>query len=255
MNRLIDKVAVITGGGSETGSAIARLFADEGAQVVIADTDTDKLAETAQEIEEADGVVVSIPSMNFSPEECDEIIKKTLENFGRIDILVNNASIVEGGLLPIEKARDEDIDNIIDQNLKGTMYLTKAALKEMEAQDESASVVTITSMAGLNGCGPAAYTAGCAGLLGLSRHIAMRYCTKNIRSNAICTDQLLSECRGRTDSDNLDPDMMGAMLRHLDVKTDNSTPEDVANIALFLASDESRALTGQVLVSDFGSSL
>lgn len=255
MNRLIDKVAVITGGGSETGSAIARLFADEGAQVVITDTDSDKLAQTAEEIEEADGVVVSVLCEISSPKECDDLISTTLENFGRIDILVNNASIVEGGLLPIDKARDEDIEKVIDQNLKGTMYLTRAALKEMEAGDEEASVVTITSMAGLNGCGPAAYAAGCAGLLGLSRHIAMRYCGKNIRSNAICTDQLLSECRGRGDNDSLDQEMMGAMLRHLDVKTPNSKPEDVASIALFLASDESKALTGQMLVSDFGASL
>ncbi len=255
MNRLIDKVAVITGAGSETGAAIARLFADEGAQVVLTDTDSDRLTDTIQEIEEADGVVVSVPCDLASPKACDELIAKTLENFGRLDILVNNASIIEGGLLPLDKARDEDIEKIIDQNLKGTMYLTRAALREMESADEDAAVVTITSLAGLNGCGPAAFAAGCAGLLGLTRHVAMRYSGKNIRSNAVCTDELLPECRNRAETDGLDPDMVGPMLRHLDMKAPVSAPEDVANIALFLASNESRALTGQILVSDFGASL
>lgn len=254
MNRLIDKVAVITGGNSGVGAATAKLFAEEGAQVVISARRKDKLEEVAREIEESGGEVLAVPCDISSPEECDALIQAALDNFGRIDILVNNAGMLESGLLPIDKARDEDINAVIDTNLKGTMYMTRAAAREMES-GESGSIVNIASVAGEKGCGGAAYAASKAGIIGLTKHTALRFGGKGIRANAVCPGTIVTPMTMNSDASDMDPDMMNAMYSHLDLKAGTCMPEDVAGIALFLASDESKAMTGQILVSDFGASL
>lgn len=254
MNRLIDKVAVITGGNSGVGAATAKLFAEEGAQVVISARRKDKLDEVAREIEESGGEVLAVQCDISKPEDCDALIQAALDNFGRIDILVNNAGMLESGLLPIDKARDEDINAVIDTNLKGTMYMTRAAAKEMES-GEAGSIVNIASVAGEKGCGGAAYAASKAGIIGLTKHTAMRFGGKGIRSNAVCPGTIVTPMTMNSDAKDMDPDMMNAMYRHLDLKAGTCMPEDVASIALFLASDESKAMTGQILVSDFGASL
>lgn len=254
MNRLIDKVAVITGGNSGVGAATAKLFAEEGAQVVISARRKDKLDEVAREIEESGGEVLAVQCDISKPEDCDALIQAALDNFGRIDILVNNAGMLESGLLPIDKARDEDINAVIDTNLKGTMYMTRAAAREMEP-GEAGSIVNIASVAGEKGCGGAAYAASKAGIIGLTKHTAMRFGGKGIRSNAVCPGTIVTPMTMNSDAKDMDPDMMNAMYRHLDLKAGTCMPEDVASIALFLASDESKAMTGQILVSDFGASL
>lgn len=254
MNRLIDKVAVITGGNSGVGAATAKLFAEEGAQVVISARRKDKLDEVAREIEESGGEVLAVQCDISKPEDCDALIQAALDNFGRIDILVNNAGMLESGLLPIDKARDEDINAVIDTNLKGTMYMTRAAAKEMES-GEAGSIVNIASVAGEKGCGGAAYAASKAGIIGLTKHTAMRFGGKGIRSNAVCPGTIVTPMTMNSNAKDMDPDMMNAMYRHLDLKAGTCMPEDVASIALFLASDESKAMTGQILVSDFGASL
>lgn len=254
MNRLIDKVAVITGGNSGVGAATAKLFAEEGAQVVISARRKDKLDEVAREIEESGGEVLAVQCDISKPEDCDALIQAALDNFGRIDILVNNAGMLESGLLPIDKARDEDINAVIDTNLKGTMYMTRAAAKEMES-GEAGSIVNIASVAGEKGCGGAAYAASKAGIIGLTKHTAMRFGGKGIRSNAVCPGTIVTPMTMNSNAKDMDPDMMNAMYRHLDLKAGTYMPEDVASIALFLASDESKAMTGQILVSDFGASL
>lgn len=254
MNRLIDKVAVITGGNSGVGAATAKLFAEEGAQVVISARRKDKLDEVAREIEESGGEVLAVQCDISKPEDCDALIQAALDNFGRIDILVNNAGMLESGLLPIDKARDEDINAVIDTNLKGTMYMTRAAAKEMES-GEAGSIVNIASVAGEKGCGGAAYAASKAGIIGLTKHTAMRFGGKGIRSNAVCPGTIVTPMTMNSNAKDMDPDMMNAMYRHLDLKAGTCMPEDVASIAMFLASDESKAMTGQILVSDFGASL
>lgn len=254
MNRLIDKVAVITGGNSGVGAATAKLLAEEGAQVVISARRKDKLDEVAREIEESGGEVLAVQCDISKPEDCDALIQAALDNFGRIDILVNNAGMLESGLLPIDKARDEDINAVIDTNLKGTMYMTRAAAKEMES-GEAGSIVNIASVAGEKGCGGAAYAASKAGIIGLTKHTAMRFGGKGIRSNAVCPGTIVTPMTMNSNAKDMDPDMMNAMYRHLDLKAGTCMPEDVASIALFLASDESKAMTGQILVSDFGASL
>lgn len=252
MNRLENKVAIITGGNSGVGAATAKLLAAEGASVVITARRAAALEEVAKEIEVAGGSVLAVPTDISKEEAVDAMVQTALDKFGKIDILVNNAGILEEGLKPIDRYSDEDLDRIIDTNTKGTMRCMRAVLPKMQS---GASVVNVASVAGVMGCGGAAYVASKSAIIGITRHTALRFQAQNIRCNAVCPGTIVTPMVAGMNAANLDPDMMGAMAVHSNLKTQPCQPTDVANIILFLASDESRAITGQTLVTDFGSTL
>ena len=252
MDRLKDKVAIVTGANSGVGAAIARLFAAEGAKVVMTARREAALKEVADEIAAAGGEALAIATDISKPEDPERLAAAAIDAYGHIDILVNNAGILEAGLKPIDRFTDEDLDRIIETNEKGTMRCMRAASKRMEA---GASIVNIASIAGAKGCGGAAYVASKAAIIGVTKHTALRFQATGIRCNAICPGNITTPMTSNINPAELDPDMIGAMAMHSNMKTQSCTPEDVANIALFLASDESRALTGQIIVSDFGSML
>lgn len=252
MNRLKDKVAVITGGNSGVGAATAKLFASEGATVIITARRKATLEQVAKEIEEAGGTVLAISTDISKPEDPENLIETVIEHFGKIDILVNNAGILEEGLKPIDRFTDEDLDRIVDTNQKGTMRCMRAASKRMKA---GASIVNVASVAGYEGCGGAVYVSTKAALIGLTKHTALRFQTAGIRCNAVCPGTIITPMTSDLKPEALDQDMFQAMSIHSNLRTQPCKAEDVANILLFLASDESRAMTGQIMVTDFGASL
>lgn len=252
MDRLKDKVAIITGGNSGVGAATAKRFAAEGAKVVITARRKEALDQVAAEITEAGGTVLAVPMDISKTKDSQRLVDTVLEHFGKIDVLVNNAGILEEGLKPIDRFTDEDLDRILETNLKGTMKVTRAVTQHMTA---GASVVNLASVAGAVGCGGAAYVSSKAGLIGVTKHSALRFQTTGIRFNAVCPSTIVTPMTAQSRVQDLDQDMFGAMMTHSNLKTQPCMPEDVANVLLFLASDESRAITGQILVSDFGSTL
>ncbi|MCI8292786.1 MAG: SDR family oxidoreductase [Hespellia sp.] len=254
MGRLQDKVAIITGGNSGVGAAAAAAFAKEGAKVVISARRQAQLEEVAAKIREAGGEVLPIVTDISKPEAAENLIAKTIEAYGKVDILVNNAGVLEEGLKPIDRATDEDMSRIIDINTKGTMYCMRAASTKM-AEAGGGSIVNVASVAGVLGCGGAAYVASKAAVIGVTRHTALRFAGKGIRCNAVCPGTVITPMVANATADSMDADMFGQMAKHADLAVQPCMPEDVANILLFLASDESRAITGQTIVSDFGSSL
>ena len=131
MGRLTGKVAVITGGNSGVGAATAKLFAAEGASVVITARRAAALEEIADEIRQAGGEVLALSTDISKPEDPERLREAAMEKYGKIDILVNNAGILEAGLKPIDRFTDEDLDRIIDTNQKGTMRCIRAAAKRM----------------------------------------------------------------------------------------------------------------------------
>ena len=131
MNRLQDKVAVITGGNSGVGAATAKLFAAEGAAVVITARREAALAQVADEIKQAGGTVLAVSTDISKPEDPERLMQTVMDRFGRIDILVNNAGILEEGLKPIDRYTDEDLDRIVETNQKGTMRCMRAASSRM----------------------------------------------------------------------------------------------------------------------------
>ena len=254
MGRLQDKVAIITGGNSGVGAATALLFAKEGAKVVITARRQPQLDEVAAKIREAGGEVLPVVSDISKKGDADAVVAKTVEAFGKVDILVNNAGVLEEGLKPIDRVNDDDLDRILDINTKGTMYCMRAATVEM-SKTGSGSIVNVASVAGVMGCGGAAYVSSKAAIIGVTKHTALRFAGTGIRCNAVCPGTIVTPMVAGMNPANMDADMFGQMAKHSDLKVSPCMPEDVANILLFLASDESRAITGQALVTDFGGTL
>ena len=252
MERLKGKVAVITGGNSGVGAATAKLFASEGASVIITARREVALAQIADEITQAGGDVLAISTDISKPEDPERLMSTVRDKYGKIDILVNNAGILEEGLKPIDRYSDEDLDRIVETNQKGTMRCMRAASQRMK---EGASIVNVASVAGYEGCGGAAYVSSKAAIIGVTKHTALRFQAQGIRCNAVCPGTIVTPMTSSMKADELDQDMFGAMATHSNLRTQPCTAEDVANILLFLASDESRAVTGQILVTDFGASL
>ena len=252
MDRLKDKVAVITGGTSGVGAATAKLFAAEGATVVITARREAALQDVAREIEEKGGKVLAVATDISKPEDPEKLMQLVMDKFGKIDVLVNNAGILEEGLKPIDRFTDEDLDRIVETNQKGTMRCMRAASSRMQS---GASIVNVASVAGVMGCGGAAYVSSKAAIVGITRHTALRFQAQNIRCNAVCPGTIVTPMVAGMNPANMDADMFGAMAKHSDLRAQPCMPQDVANIILFLASDESRAITGQALVTDFGSTL
>ena len=252
MNRLKDKVVIVTGGNSGVGAAAAKLLAAEGAKVVITARRAAALEAVAKEIEAAGGTVLAVPTDISKPGDAENLVEKTMEKFGKIDVLVNNAGILEEGLKPIDRYTDEDLDRILETNTKGTMRCMRAVSQKMQP---GASIVNVASVAGALGCGGAAYVASKSAVIGVTRHTALRFQATGIRCNAICPGTIVTPMVAGMKADNMDADMFGQMGKHADLRVQPCMPEDVANILLFFASDESRAITGQTIVSDFGSTL
>lgn len=250
MDRLKDKVVILSGGNSGIGACAAKLFAAEGAKVVISARRVEALDAVAEEIRQAGGEVLAIPCDISKPEQCAAVVAKTVETFGTVDVLVNNAGVLDSGLDAIEKISDETIDRLVDTNTKGTLYLTREAAKVLMAK-KSGSIVNVASVAGYCGNGGAAYVASKAAI----KNIAMRGASVNVRCNAVCPGTVATPMTAGLNPANLDPDMMGAMAKHADLTLPVCQPQDVANLLLFLASDESKAVTGQVLVIDYGANL
>ena len=254
MERLQDKVAIITGGNSGVGAATALLFAKEGAKVVITARRQPQLDEVAAKIREAGGEVLPVVSDISRKGDADAVVAKAVEAYGKVDILVNNAGVLEEGLKPIDRVNDDDLDRILDINTKGTMYCMRAATVEM-SKNGSGSIVNVASVAGVLGCGRAAYVSSKAAIIGVTKHTALRCAGTGIRCNAVCPGTIVTPMVAGMNPANMDADMFGQMAKHSDLKVPPCMPEDVANILLFLASDESRAITGQALVTDFGGTL
>ena len=172
MNRLENKVAIITGGNSGIGEACALLFAKEGAKVVITARREAQLEEVAAKVREAGGDVLAVRTDISNSEDVKKMIDKTIEAYGKLDIIINNAGVLEEGLLPIDRVKNEDMDYLMDINTKGTMNCMREASRLMLEQG-SGSIVNVASVAGVAGNGGAAYVASKAAVVGVTRHTAM----------------------------------------------------------------------------------
>lgn len=252
MYSLQGKTAVITGGNSGVGAATAVLFAKSGANVVISARRQAALEEVAEKIKAEGGRVLTVPTDISKDGDCRNLMKAAVDEFGGVDILVNNAGVLDTGLAPVDKFDDAEIQKIVSINQIGTMQCIRSALEYMK---EGASIVNVASVAGVNGGGGAAYVSTKAAIIGITKHTALLMADKYIRCNAVCPGTIVTPMTMGMQPDKLDIRMMGAMSKHADLKLKPCMAEDVADIIEFLASDRSKAMTGQVIVSDFGASL
>jgi 3-oxoacyl-[acyl-carrier protein] reductase len=240
MKLLEGKTALVTGGARGIGKAIALRFAAEGANVAFSDLNYDDNS-IALEKEIADlGVKAKGYASDASSfEGSDKLINDVLADFGRIDVLVNNAGITRDGLLM--RMTEADWDLVIKVNLKSIFNMTKAVQKVMLKQ-RSGSIVNMSSVVGLSGnAGQSNYSASKAGLIGFTKSIAQELGSRTIRCNAIAPGFIETDMTAK-----LPEDVRKTWIEGIPLKR-GGKPEDVADVALFLASDLSSYVTGQVI--------
>jgi len=246
MARLKDKVAIITGGGSGIGRATCLLFAREGAKVVVADYIAEGGNETVRQISAAGGQAVFVQADVSKSADVRNMIGAAVRNYGRVDILFNNAGI-EGPSTKLANLKEEDWDRVIAIDLTSVYLGMKYVIPEMIKQG-SGVILSTASVAGLVGFqGSGAYAAAKAGVINLTRLAALEYADKNIRVNCICPGVIETPMVER---------VMGGRPRERVVRSEPigrlGRPEDIANAALFLASDESSFATGAPFIIDGG---
>jgi len=251
MARLADEVAVITGGGAGIGRATAELFALHGARVAVADVDAEVAATAAKAIRQAGGDAVLVPLDVRDGRSVTAAFEEVERSLGPVTVLVNCAGGSRDDDSPVHTLTEDAFDATVALDLRGTLLCCRAALGQMRRVGRG-SIVNLVSYHALGGDGPDhAYAAAKGGVISATRSMAARYATDGIRVNAIAPGIVLTDrVAGRIERDRIDLAAVRATHPYA-----VGVPDDVARIALFLASPDSRMITGSTLAADGGLSL
>lgn len=250
MTRLEGKVALITGGGTGIGRAIALAFAREGAKLAVAGRRKEKLNETIREMEKQGGQGLAIVCDVAKAKDAAHAVRETVKNFGRLNVLVNNAGVLHAST--IEGIAEEEWDRLMTINLKGPFLMCRAALPEFRKAGGGA-IINVGSVLGLVAMKDrAAYCASKGGVTLLTKAMALDHAHENIRSNCICPSIVETELvQGLFSASQEGKALRKARIGQIPLGR-MGRPEDVAELAVFLASDESSWLTGAAIPLDGG---
>jgi len=251
--RLTGKVAVITGASSGIGYETALLFAQEGAKVVLAARRKERLEALAKRIQSAGGEAVAVAADVTKYEDCIRIAKEAVDAYGKIDILVNDAGIADKHM-PIDQCSPQWWDEVVLTDQTSVYYMSKAVLEYM-VNSESGSIVNVSSIGGVFGSAGISYSAAKSALLGMTKNIAIQYAGKDIRCNAVCPGPTPTELNTPEKVKTFCTEFADQCAQHMNLSLPEATARDQANAILFFASDEAKAVTGQVLVVDCGCTL
>lgn len=246
--RLENKVVLLTGASAGIGRDMAVLFAKEGAKVVAVARREERLKEIAEQSKDLAGEILACKADISKQEDIDKMVDFTMEKFGRIDVLVNNAGVMDN-FEPVTEITDENWDKIISINLTGPMKTLRKVIPIMVKQ-EKGSIVNISSLGGLFGArAGASYTSSKFALTGLTKNTAYMYMEKGIRCNSIHPGGVDTEIQN-----NLKPSEFGIdrVMKGIANNIRSGSGEEIANIALFLASDESSFVNGATITADAG---
>ncbi|MDP2540560.1 MULTISPECIES: 3-oxoacyl-[acyl-carrier-protein] reductase [Tenacibaculum] len=245
MKLLENKTAIVTGATRGIGRGIALEFANQGCNVAFTYSSSVEAATALENELKALGVKAKGYQSNAAEfDAAQELAKNVLEEFGTIDVLVNNAGITKDNLLM--RISEDDFDKVIEVNLKSVFNLTKAVIRPMMKQ-RAGSIINMSSVVGLKGnAGQANYAASKAGILGFSKSVALELGSRNIRSNVVAPGFIETEMTAK-----LDEKVVEGWRNEIPLKR-GGTPQDIANACVFLASDMSSYITGQTLSVDGG---
>ena len=245
MKLLENKVALITGGSRGIGKGIVEVFAAHGAHVAFTYNSSAEAANAmAQELSQNGTKVQAYQSDAAQFDQAAELVAQVLEDFGSIDILINNAGITKDNLLM--RISEEDFDRVIEVNLKSVFNMTKAVQRSMLKQRHG-SIINMSSIVGVQGnAGQTNYAASKAGIIGFSKSVALELGSRNIRCNVIAPGFIETEMTQKLDEVTVQTWRDGIPLKR------GGTPEDIANTCLYLSSDLSAYVTGQVIHVDGG---
>lgn len=247
MNRFQSTTVIVTGSSSGIGAATARRFAREGANVVLNSRSRQDLEQVAADLDEARTLIVDgdVSEKAFA----SQIVQKTLDRFGGLDVLVNNAGVAAAGMLT--EAEDGDIESVIDINVKGTLYLCRAAIPAL-AESQAAGGGAIINTSSVSGTGGdwtmPIYNAAKGAITNLTRALALQLGASGIRVNAVCPSLTRTEMSGAIRDDER---LLDAFVRRIPLGRPGE-PEDVADVIAFLASEDARFVTGANLPVDGG---
>lgn len=243
--RLEGKTAIVTGGSRGIGRAICIALAKEGANIVTCYAHgAESTLETVKLCEEYGVKVVAVKADVAVADDVEALVAKAKEDFGTVDILVNNAGITKDNLML--KMTEEDFEQVIDTNLKGAFLCVKNASKIMIKQ-RSGKIINISSVVGVSGnAGQVNYAASKAGLIGMTKSVAKELASRGVTSNAVAPGFIETDMTAK-----LPETVIEEMKKTIPMKS-SGKPEDVANLVVFLASDEARYITGQVICVDGG---
>jgi 3-oxoacyl-[acyl-carrier protein] reductase len=237
--KLAGRVALVTGAAQGIGKAVALLLARNGADIAVSDINLEKAEETAYKIKSIGRKALAIKGDVANWNDVERMVELILEKFAKVDILVNNAGITRDKL--ILRMTEEDWDAVLNVNLKGTFHCTKAVVRHM-AKQRSGKIVNIASVVGeMGNAGQANYSASKAGVIGLTKTIAREFAQRGININAIAPGYI------ETPMTEALPEKAKEELKRLIPMERLGKPEDVAEAVLFLVSEESSYITGQVL--------
>ena len=236
---LSGKVAIVTGASRGIGRAIALALASQGAKVVASARNAEALAELTAEIKSQGGDALAVVGDVAVEDDANNLVKRAVEAYGQVDVFVNNAGITRDGLLL--RMNNADWDAVLDTNLKGAFLCTRAVAKVMSKQ-RSGRIINISSVVGeMGNAGQANYCASKAGLLGLTKSVARELARRNVTVNAITPGFITTEM-----TEDMTEKAQETMTEQIPLGRPGSA-EDVANAVIFLASDQSAYITGQVL--------
>lgn len=247
--KMENKIVVVTGASSGIGKAIVELFVKEGANVIAVARRKERLEQLAEDLEECPGTVLPFPADITSNENNEAMVQFAVEKFGRLDVLVNNAGIGDD-VSPVGDLSDELIARVMGINLYAPIYGMRAAIKQFEKQETGGSIVNIASISGLRTVAGAIYGGSKAALISISKNTAFMYMPKHIRCNVICPGGVETEIAATMGVVNqFGWDRVSGVMA---IAPKPGQPEQIANAALFLASDDSSYVNGDVMVVDGG---
>ena len=241
----MDKVAMITGATRGIGKQIALTLANEGYNIVLNyRTENDELIQAKNEIESKNVKCLTVQGDVTNFEDCKQMIESAIKEFGKIDVLINNAGITKDMLLA--RMKEEDFKQVIDVNLVGTFNMTKNVISYM-MKARNGRIINISSVVGIAGnAGQTNYSASKAGIIGFTKSLAKEVASRNILVNAVAPGFIETNM-----TDVLKQEVKDEIAKNIPLKR-MGTPQDVANVVKFLASEDSSYITGQVISVDGG---